>query len=209
MSIVLVDCYDSFTYNIVHALGVLGEKVTVVRCDDTKSLELLGSSIDGIILGPGPGHPEQAGCLIPLVRALQDVCPILGVCLGHQAIAVALGGSLIEHSPVHGHATEINHDKSGLFVGLSSPLHMTRYHSLVVDSRTLPHTLNANAWSQDQAIMGLSHKTRPIHGVQFHPESVLSGQPGLALLGNFVRIVRRFHHVSKTSGRCGMGFVQQ
>ncbi|MEO0606122.1 MAG: aminodeoxychorismate/anthranilate synthase component II [Myxococcota bacterium] len=190
MRLVFVDAYDSFTYNLVHALELGGARVQVVRCDEVHPRSLLAA--DAVVLGPGPGAPDEAGCFLDAVRDLVGRVPLLGVCLGHQALAVGLGGSLRRHPPVHGHATPVQHDGTGLFAGLPPDAPMTRYHSLVVDN--VPAELRACAWSDDGAIMGLAHRHHPAWGVQFHPESVLSGQMGLGLLGRFVALARNWNH---------------
>ena len=186
MRLALVDAYDSFTYNLAQALELSGATVHVVQCDAVRPRDLLGT--DAVVLGPGPGEPPEAGCFLDAVRELVGHVPLLGVCLGHQALAMALGGTLRRHSPVHGHACAIRHDGTELFAGLLQDVPMTRYHSLVVDE--VPSELRTCAWSDDGAIMGLAHDSQPAWGVQFHPESVLSGPPGLALLTRFVALAR-------------------
>ena len=187
MKLVFVDSYDSFAYNLVCALQTLGTQVEVVQSDQICPAQLRAQRPDGIVLGPGPGRPEDSGCLIELVQQCSGQIPLLGVCLGHQAIAVAFGGHIARHAVVHGHATAIHHDGSDLFDGLPAAVPMTRYHSLVVDQDHLPDCLRVTAWSEDGAIMGIRHNQHPTWGVQFHPESVLSGQPGLALLKRFTQ----------------------
>lgn len=156
---------------------------------------------DAVVLGPGPGRPEEAGCLLAAVPGLVGRVPLLGVCLGHQALALALGGSLRLHEPVHGHATPIVHDGSGLFEGLPQHVPMTRYHSIVVDR--VPEALRVCARASDGTIQGLTHRSAPAWGVQFHPESVLSGSPGAALLARFVE--RAAEHVQDVGrGRVAM-----
>jgi len=188
MRLVLVDAYDSFTHNLAQAFEVLGAEVEVVRCDAVDAVALRQMSPDLLVFGPGPGRPEDAGCIVNAIRTLAGETPILGVCLGHQAIGLAFGGGVVRHDVVHGHATEIHHDSAGLFTGVSPGAAMTRYHSLVVDEAKLPDCLRISAWSDDGAIMGLRHRHLPIWGVQFHPESVLSGRAGMALMRNFVRL---------------------
>ena len=185
MHVVLVDARDSFAHNLAQALARLGADVDVVQADETDVPSLLGADL--VVLGPGPGRPEDAGCFLDAVRALVGRVPLLGVCLGHQALAQALGGALLRHPPVHGHAPPVRHDGTGVFEGLPPGVPMTRYHSLVVDPARLPASLRITAWSDDGAVMGLAHREHPAWGVQFHPESVLSGDWGLALLGNAVR----------------------
>lgn len=185
MKLVLVDAYDSFTYNLAQAFSVLGARVEVVLCDRIDAAGLRALRPDRVVLGPGPGRPEQAG-IVGLVRALGPEVPVLGVCLGHQALALAFGGRVVRHVPVHGHATPIHHDGTGLFRGLQPAVPMTRYHSLVVDRATLPACLHITAVATDGAIMGLRHRSRDLAGIQFHPESVLSGSQGLHLLANYL-----------------------
>lgn len=196
MRLVFVDAYDSFTYNLVHALELGGAEVRVVRCDQVQPHDLLAA--DAVVLGPGPGSPAEAGCFLDAVTELVGRVPLLGVCLGHQALAVALGGTLRRHEPVHGHATPIVHDGTGLFGGLPSGVPMTRYHSLVVDD--VPRALRSCAWSDDGAIMGLTHRSEPAWGVQFHPESVLSGQEGLRLVARFVSLAHAWQRAQSRPG---------
>jgi anthranilate synthase/aminodeoxychorismate synthase-like glutamine amidotransferase len=162
----------------------------VRSCEAACANTLLSESLDGLIVGPGPGRPEDAGSIVDIIDSLKTRCPILGICLGHQAIALAFGGSLSLHEPMHGRCSPIHHQRKGLFATLPENVEMTRYHSLVVCPTTLPECLSVTAWSPDHAIMGLQHASLPIFGVQFHPESVLSGQHGLALLAQFVQQVR-------------------
>lgn len=189
MRLVLVDAYDSFTHNLAQGLGLAGASVEVVRCDEVHAAQL--TDADLVVLSPGPGTPDQAGCFLEAAQLLIGQVPLLGVCLGHQALAVALGGSLRTHPPIHGHATAIHHDGSGLFAGLPEAVEMTRYHSLVVDR--VPGCLRVCAASADGAIQGLVHRSAPAWGVQFHPESVLSGASGQALLARFVELGAAWH----------------
>ena len=187
MQLVLVDAYDSFTHNLVHGLAATGARVSVVRCDEIEAHALLAA--DAVVLGPGPGSPREAGCFLDAVRQLVGVVPLLGVCLGHQALAQGLGGTLRLHPPVHGHATRIHHDGTGLFEGLPHDLAMTRYHSIGVDQ--VPTALRVCARAHDGSIQGLVHRSAPAWGVQFHPESVLSGAPGAQLLRRFVALAQK------------------
>ncbi|MEN0062933.1 MAG: gamma-glutamyl-gamma-aminobutyrate hydrolase family protein [Myxococcota bacterium] len=189
MRLIFVDAYDSFTYNLVHGLQLAGPRVQVVRCDEVDPGSLRAA--DAVVLGPGPGEPHEAGCFIEAVHELLGRVPLLGVCLGHQALGIALGARLRRHEPVHGHATPVIHDGTGLFAGLPPRAPMTRYHSLVIDD--LPPSLRACAFSDDQAIMGVAHTEHPAWGVQFHPESVLSGPAGLGLLARFVSLASAWH----------------
>lgn len=197
MRLVFVDAYDSFTYNLVDGLVRAGARVQVVRCDEVHPRSLRAA--DAVVFGPGPGAPHEAGCFLESIADLEGRLPILGVCLGHQALALALGGSLRRHPPVHGHATPIRHDGTDLFAGLPDPLTMTRYHSLVVDD--VPPALRVTAWSDDGAIMGLAHRSAPAWGVQFHPESVLSGTAGLTLIARFVTLARAWHRQASARSR--------
>lgn len=185
MRLVLVDAYDSFTHNLAQAFAVLGAEVRVVPCDRVDAVGLAALSPDRLVFGPGPGRPEQAGCFLDAIRTFAGRTPLLGVCLGHQALALAFGGAIRRFPPVHGRATPILHDGTDVFAGLPPGAPMGRYHSLGVDEDALPAALRVTARAPDGAIMGLCHRALPISGVQFHPESVMSGAPGLALLRNF------------------------
>lgn len=189
--LLLIDNYDSFTYNLVHYLGQLGAIVDVHRNDALSVGDVLALRPGGIVLSPGPCDPDQAGICLDLTRAAADAeIPLLGVCLGHQTIGQAFGGTVQRHGQiVHGKTDEVLHDGKGLFTGLPSPFKATRYHSLVVDRATLPNSLTVTAELADGTIMGLQHTDLPIHGVQFHPESIAS-EHGHALLQNFVDLVK-------------------
>jgi len=183
--ILIVDNYDSFTYNLVQYLGELGAEVEVVRNDVEPTAGLLARRPDRVIVSPGPCTPSEAGVSVEVMRRFPEAgIPTLGVCLGHQSLAQAFGGAVIRHEPVHGKTTEITHDGSGLYEGLDSPLVVGRYHSLVVDSATLPDCLIVTA-TGGGVVMGLRHRELPAHGVQFHPESVLTPH-GKRLLENFL-----------------------
>lgn len=185
--LLLIDNYDSFTYNLVHYLGELGADVRVVRNDAMSVQDALALRPELIVLSPGPCDPAQAGICVPLTKAaaLADV-PLLGVCLGHQTIGEAFGGKVIRcHEIVHGKMGLMHHENAGMFNGLPSPFKATRYHSLVVERASLPECLQVTAWLDDGTIMGLRHKTKPIEGVQFHPESIAS-EHGYQLLKNFL-----------------------
>ena len=188
--LLLIDNYDSFTYNLVHYLGELGADVLVRRNDalDVKAAMALRPS--AIVLSPGPCDPAQAGiCLALTAAAAEARTPLLGVCLGHQTIGQAFGGNVVRcHEIVHGKMGLMHHAGKGVFAGLPSPFQATRYHSLVVDRATLPDCLDITAELQDGTIMGLQHRTLPIQGVQFHPESIAS-EHGHALLRNFLNMV--------------------
>jgi anthranilate synthase component 2 len=185
--ILVVDNRDSFTWNIVAYLRELGAEVRVARSDSLTAAQALASGARGILISPGPGRPEAAGISLALVAAcIAAGRPLLGVCLGHQAIAQALGGRIERApAPMHGKTSAIAHDGSGLFAGLPSPFEAARYHSLVVARDALPRDLLVNAEADDGTIQGLRHATLPIHGVQFHPESIASAH-GHALIGNFL-----------------------
>jgi len=185
--LVLIDNYDSFTYNLVHYLGEIGARCAVHRNDKISVAEVLALGPKGIVLSPGPCDPERAGICLDLIAKAPVTMPILGVCLGHQAIGAAFGGHVGRAPvPMHGKISTVNHTGRGLFRGLNDRFAATRYHSLVVDRASFPDALEITAESDDGLIMGLQHRTRPIHGVQFHPESIASEQ-GHALLANFLR----------------------
>ncbi len=185
--IVLVDNYDSFAYNLVQFLRELSsqEEVRVLRNDAASAGDILAMRPSAIVLSPGPGVPEAAGVCVELVRAAADV-PLLGVCLGHQALAVACGGRVVRApEPRHGKNSEVHHTGLGVFAGLSDPFTATRYHSLVAQRESLPRELEVTAWTDDGLVMGLAHRSRPHFGVQFHPEAYLT-QGGKRLLANFL-----------------------
>ena len=187
--ILVVDNVDSFTFMLVDYLHTLGAEVAVKRNDSLGVDEALGSGSHGILISPGPGSPETAGVSVALAAAcVERGMPLLGVCLGHQAIALACGSAVERTYPVHGKVASVRHDGSGLFTGLPSPFPATRYHSLAVPDPNPP--LIANAWSDDGTVMAMRHAQAPVHGVQFHPESVASDQ-GKALLSAFLHICRR------------------
>lgn len=188
--IALIDNYDSFTYNLVHYLGELGAEVVVHRNDAISIPDLLASTPDAIVLSPGPCTPNEAGICLDLIAAARDTLPILGVCLGHQAIGQSFGGKVIRAPvPMHGKVSQIRHDASGVFASIPDGFDATRYHSLIVERETLPAELRVTAETDDGLIMGLAHRERPIFGVQFHPESIVS-QHGHLLLRNFLNIAR-------------------
>lgn len=187
--LLLLDNYDSFTYNLFHYLGELGAEVVVYRNDALDVDHLLALRPAAIVISPGPCDPDKAGVSLDLVRAAAEICPILGVCLGHQTIAQAFGGRIVRAPTLmHGKTSPILHDGGGLFEDLPSPFGATRYHSLIADPETLPDCLEVTARTEDGLIMGLSHRTRPVHGVQFHPESIETGH-GHRLLQNFLKII--------------------
>ena len=187
--LLLIDNYDSFTYNLVHYLGELGADVVVKRNDALGVNEAMAMAPEAILLSPGPCDPAQAGICLELTRAAAAAqLPLMGVCLGHQAVGEMFGGRVVRcHEIVHGKMGKIQHDGTGVFAGLPSPFDATRYHSLIVERESLPDCLTVNAELEDGTIMGLRHKELPIHGVQFHPESIAS-EHGLKLLQNFLDI---------------------
>ncbi len=187
--LLLIDNYDSFTYNLVHYLGELGANVEVKRNDEMDVQTAMGMSPSAIMLSPGPCDPDQAGICLPLVQAAAETkTPLIGICLGHQTIGQAFGGKVVRCDEiVHGKMGKMHHEGKGLFKGLPSPFEATRYHSLIVERETLPDCLEITAELEDGTIMGLQHKTLPIHGLQFHPESIAS-EHGHAMLKNFLDI---------------------
>jgi anthranilate synthase component 2 len=188
----LIDNYDSFTYNLVHYLGELGAEMTVRRNDTITVDEALALGSDGIVLSPGPCDPDRAGICLNVVAAASKLArPVLGVCLGHQCIGQAFGGQVIRApEPMHGKVSAISHAGKGLFAGLPSPFEATRYHSLIVAREGLPDALEITAETADGLIMGLTHRTLPIYGVQFHPESVASAH-GHDILRNFLNLAHK------------------
>ena len=187
----MIDNYDSFTYNLVQYFQILGVEMTVVRNDGITADAALKSGAEAIVLSPGPGRPENAGVMIELIRNAGDM-PLLGVCLGHQAIAYAFGAKIVPAKRLmHGKISEVTHDGRGLFTGVENPFHAVRYHSLAVDRASLPGNLIVTATSEDGEIMGLRHKEKLIEGIQYHPESVLT-RSGRRQLRNFIRLVREY-----------------
>ncbi len=188
--LLLIDNYDSFTWNLVHYLGELGAEVVVRRNDDLNVEQAMALRPEGIVLSPGPCDPDQAGICLPLTKAAAEAgTPLLGVCLGHQTIGQAFGGKVVRcHEIVHGKTAEMRHHGKGVFAGLPSPFLATRYHSLVVERESLPDCLEITADLEDGTIMGLRHKSLPIEGVQFHPESIAS-EHGHHLLRNFLDLL--------------------
>jgi anthranilate synthase component 2 len=186
MKLLVIDNYDSFTYNLVHFLGDLGADSTVVRNDKITLDEIADMAPEGIVLSPGPATPNEAGICLAVIDRFKQTIPILGVCLGHQAIGQAMGGDVIRAPELmHGKTSPITHTGKGLFRGLNSGFEATRYHSLIVKRETLPDCLEITAWTAEGEIMGLMHQQHPVHGVQFHPESILT-QDGKRILENFL-----------------------
>ena len=193
--ILLIDNYDSFTYNLFHYLGELGADVRVVRNDELTAGEALALKPQGIVLSPGPCTPNEAGICMDVIREANGAMPILGVCLGHQAIGQVYGGTVVRApEPMHGKLSRIHHTGKSVFRGLNNDFNATRYHSLTIDPPSMPASLEVTATSDDGVIQGVMHKTHPVHGVQFHPESIAS-ENGHALLNNFLAIARDFHKV--------------
>jgi anthranilate synthase component 2 len=192
---ILIDNYDSFTYNLFHFLGELGAEVVVHRNDAITAAEVVALAPEGIVISPGPCDPDRAGVSLDVViAAAENGIPLLGVCLGHQALGQAMGGKVVRApEPMHGKVSDIRHDGSGVFADLPTPFKATRYHSLSVDRASLPNTLSVTAETEDGVIMGVAHNALPLHGVQFHPESIAS-ENGHSLLGNFLKIAGKTKH---------------
>ena len=188
--ILVVDHYDSFTWNLVQLVECLGMTTEVVRSDEATAAELLERRPDAVVLSPGPGRPEEAGCFIELLRILPEDVPVLGVCLGHQAMSIVAGGRVERATPVHGKASLVHHDGSGIFRRVPDPFEAGRYHSLVVNPESLPAELELTAWSEDGTVMATRHRALPRFGVQFHPESILTPD-GPTIVGNFLELARR------------------
>ncbi len=194
----MIDNYDSFTYNLVQYLGSLGAKVIVKRNDEITPEEVKEINPDGIVISPGPCTPKEAGVSVEVIKRYHKDYPILGVCLGHQSIGYAFGGNIVRAKRLmHGKTSEISHTGEGVFKDIPSPFTAVRYHSLVIDEKTLPKELKVTARSEDGEIMGIQHVRYPVYGVQFHPESVLS-EHGMKILENFLNIVRE-HSKQKTT----------
>ena len=193
MRVTLIDNYDSFTFNLVHYIGELGADVKVWRNDEISVEEALDEEPDALVLSPGPCTPNEAGICLDLVRAAGATKPILGVCLGHQAIGQVFGGRVVRAPvPMHGKISRVSHNARGLFRGVNGPFHATRYHSLVIDRATAPEDLEITAEADDGLIMAVSHRDRPVHGVQFHPESIAS-EHGRTILKNFLDLASAFN----------------
>ena len=193
MRLLVIDNYDSFTYNLVHFLGELGAEPIVFRNDKITLDEIEALAPEAIVLSPGPKTPNEAGICLALIDRFKPTTPILGVCLGHQAIGQAMGGDVIRAPQLmHGKTSRINHTGKGIFRGLNSGFEATRYHSLIVERDTLPADLEVTATTDDGLIMGMQHRSGPLHGVQFHPESIAS-ENGHAMLQNFLNLCRDFN----------------
>jgi len=189
LRILLLDNYDSFTYNLYQYLAELGAKVEVVRNDEITLEQIAERAPHGIVISPGPSRPENAGISLAVVEHFGPSTPILGVCLGHQAIGMAYGAEVVTVEPVHGKKSAVVHKGAGSFAGLAAPLDAGRYHSLAIDRDSLPDVLELTATSPDGLVMGVRHREYPVEGIQFHPESILT-EDGMALLGNWLRSVR-------------------
>lgn len=186
--LLLIDNYDSFVYNLARYFRRLGQETRVVRNDAIDAAGIRELAPRAIVISPGPCSPAEAGCSLELVRDLVDETPILGVCLGHQAIASALGGEVVRaHVPMHGRTSEVTHGGTGIFMGVPNPFTVCRYHSLVVEEASLPVSLEVTAHTADGVVMALAHRTRPVYGMQFHPESILT-ESGYLLLANFLTL---------------------
>jgi anthranilate synthase component II len=190
--IVLIDNYDSFTFNLFHYLGGLGADVAVHRNDKISVADVLAMAPDAIVLSPGPCTPTEAGICLDLINKAAPNIPMLGVCLGHQAIGQAFTGKVVRATPVHGKISEIRHTGTGVFRGINGPLKATRYHSLVVERASMPRDLIINAETDDHLVMGVMHASLPVHGVQFHPESIAS-EHGHLILKNFLDLAAEWN----------------
>lgn len=190
--LLMIDNYDSFTFNIVQYLAQLGENVKVVRNDEIALDDIARLRPDRIVVSPGPCSPEEAGISVAAIKEFSGKIPLLGVCLGHQSIGAAFGGNVVRSVELmHGKTSPIHHDGKGVFEGLANPFLATRYHSLVVERSTLPASLEVTAWVDNGEIMGLRHRNLPVWGVQFHPESILT-EGGIQLLDNFLKLSRQY-----------------
>jgi len=184
--VLVIDNYDSFTYNLVQYMGELGADVDVVRNDEVTVADVLDRKPEKIVISPGPGTPENAGISVPLIRSVEGRIPLLGVCLGHQAIGEALGGKVVRARDImHGKTSLIYHDNQGIFAGIDNPFIATRYHSLIVEKETLPEELTVRAWTEDRIIMGMDCRSLNLYGVQFHPESIMTRE-GKQIIRNFL-----------------------
>jgi len=186
--ILVVDHYDSFTYNLVQLIDGLGHRTQVVRSDERPVEDLLSLGAEAVVLSPGPGHPRAAGVFEDLLAALPEDTPVLGVCLGHQALGIQCGGTVDRTEPVHGKASFVYHDGDGILAGVPSPFEAGRYHSLVVERDDFPDALVLTAWTDDGLVMGTRHRSLPRFGVQFHPESILTPE-GPRIVENFLDLV--------------------
>lgn len=201
LMIVLIDNYDSFTFNLVHCLGGLGADVAVYRNDRISADEVIAMRPDAIALSPGPCTPNEAGICLDLIRKASPSVPMLGVCLGHQAMGQAFGGQVVRAPvPVHGKLSEVRHQGRSVFRGINRPFKATRYHSLVVDRATMPDELEITAEADDGLVMGLAHRSHPLHGIQFHPESIAS-EYGDLILRNFLELAAAWNAARQDAGK--------
>ncbi len=199
MRITLIDNYDSFTWNVVHLLGGLGAEVRVIRNDQDSAANIMAAAPDAIVLSPGPCTPSEAGICCELVVTAADTIPILGICLGHQTIGQVFGGNVIRApQPRHGKISMVQHAGRGLFRGINGPFQATRYHSLIIDRTTCPADLDITAETDDGLIMGVSHREKPVHGVQFHPESILS-EYGATIARTFFDLAQGWNATRRTA----------
>ncbi len=198
MRVALIDNYDSFTFNVVHALGKEGAKVDVWRNDAITAGDLMARKHDAIVISPGPCTPTEAGVSLDVIKAAAGKVPLFGVCLGHQAIGQAFGGRVVRATPMHGKLSRITHDGKGLFRGINGPVEVTRYHSLVVEAGSMPADLLPTARSEDGLVMALQHRAMPVYGVQFHPESIATEQ-GQQICRNFLTLAREFNACTKAA----------
>ena len=190
LRILLLDNYDSFTYNLYQYLCELGADVEVVRNDEISVEEISARELDGIVVSPGPSRPENAGVTLDVIRHFGPRMPVLGVCLGHQSIGMVYGGEVITVEPVHGKKSAVDHRGQGIFEGLPTPVEAGRYHSLAVARESIPDVLEVTATSPDGLVMGLRHREHPVEGIQFHPESILT-EDGMTMLGTWLSSLRR------------------
>lgn len=193
MKTLLIDNYDSFTYNLMHYMGEAGAEVDVVRNDATSLDEIRSKKYGAIVISPGPGTPDESGVCLDVIKTFSGQVPLLGVCLGHQAIGQVFGGKVVQTEPQHGKVHALTHNGKSVFKDLPSPLNATRYHSLIVERASLPDVLEVTAETADGTIMGLMHKTHPTHGVQFHPESIAS-EYGHEMIANFLTLAKAHRH---------------
>ena len=186
MKILMIDNYDSFTFNLFQYFGIIGAEVEIKRNDEISLNDLKNKNFDKIVISPGPGNPDNAGISMKVIEYFYDKIPILGVCLGHQCIGQVFGGKIVNAKKImHGKTSNIFHNSEGIFRNIPSPFLATRYHSLAIDRSTFPESLKITAWTEDKEIMGIQHRNFPVYGIQFHPESILTME-GMNILRNFV-----------------------
>ncbi|MBY0613623.1 MAG: aminodeoxychorismate/anthranilate synthase component II [Beijerinckiaceae bacterium] len=196
MRVLMIDNYDSFTWNLVHYIGALGASLDVRRNDEITVAQILDDRPDAIVLSPGPCSPDEAGICLDLIAAAGESIPLFGVCLGHQAIGQSYGGRIVRTHPMHGKVSLVSHSNETVFRGINGPFQATRYHSLTIDPATRPAALDVTATSEDGVIMGVSHRSHPVHGVQFHPESIAS-QHGMLILRNFLDLAAEWNQANQ------------